>query len=201
MARKPTKSAAKKSAAASSKQPTAKKTKPRGKPRRRRRALRWPDATDRYEQHLCALNQSPHTQRRKLQSLARLWTVLSKAGHTTLDSVSLQDLRQYQLGLFTGAHTPSGRPLDAASVASLTSVYRDFFGFLRREGLLPDDPTQELEQPKVPQKLVGDVLSMEEVKALIAARDVETPLGQRDRVVVELSPYDLSRGRIVYRYK
>jgi translation initiation factor IF-1 len=24
---------------------------------------------------------------------------------------------------------------------------------------------------------------------------------QEDRVIVELSPYDLSRGRIVYRYK
>jgi integrase/recombinase XerD len=66
----------------------------------------------------------------------------------------------------------------------LVSSIRRFFQFALREGLRRDDPAADLESPKLPRSLPKS-LSEAEVEALLAAPDVETAHGLRDRAMLE----------------
>jgi integrase/recombinase XerD len=66
----------------------------------------------------------------------------------------------------------------------LVSSLKRFFQFAMREGLRGDDPSADLESPKVPRSLPKS-LSEAEVEALLDAPDVETAQGLRDRAMLE----------------
>jgi len=65
------------------------------------------------------------------------------------------------------------------------SALRRFCAWLRLQGLLSEDPLAALEPPRMPQRLPG-VLAESEVDALLSAPDVDTPLGLRDRAILEV---------------
>jgi integrase/recombinase XerD len=74
---------------------------------------------------------------------------------------------------------------DVASIARELSAVRAFHRFLVREEQATDDPTAVVETPKIWKK-IPDVLSADEVMRIIAAPDVSTPKGLRDRAIFEL---------------
>lgn len=75
--------------------------------------------------------------------------------------------------------------LDARSVARHLVAVRNLFRFALTEGLIKDDPTQNVESPKV-WKTLPKYLSLEEVERLLAQPDSNTVLGLRDHAMVEL---------------
>lgn len=77
------------------------------------------------------------------------------------------------------------RGLGGRSLARHLSALRGFFAFLREEGELHEDPARFLENPKLPKHL-PEVLSQKEMEALLAAPDLRTKLGFRDRTIMEL---------------
>ncbi len=70
------------------------------------------------------------------------------------------------------------------TTSRLVSALRRFFQFALREGLRADDPTSDLESPKLPRSLPKS-LSEEDVERLLAAPDVSTAQGLRDRAMLE----------------
>jgi integrase/recombinase XerD len=74
---------------------------------------------------------------------------------------------------------------DARSNARLLSSLRAFFGQLLQRGQIAADPTALLQAPRIRRKLPRS-LSESEIDALLAAPDVETPVGLRDRAMLEL---------------
>jgi len=62
---------------------------------------------------------------------------------------------------------------------------RMLFRFLHAHGLVPADVSERLEAPKL-WKLLPDVLAEEDVERLLAAPDVTTGLGRRDKAMLEL---------------
>ena len=75
--------------------------------------------------------------------------------------------------------------LEASSVARNLTAVRMFHRFLLGEGLARRDPTEHLKPPKLGRKLPS-VLNIYEVERLMLAPDVETPLGLRDRALIEM---------------
>jgi len=73
----------------------------------------------------------------------------------------------------------------ARSSARLLSSCRRFYQYLQRENLRQDDPTALVQAPKLGRKLPA-TLTEADVELLLAAPDVTTPLGIRDRAMVEL---------------
>ena len=71
------------------------------------------------------------------------------------------------------------------SNARLLSALRAFFGWQVRRGGRDDDPTALLDPPRLPRSL-PKALAESQVEALLAAPDVDTPLGLRDRAMLEL---------------
>lgn len=60
-----------------------------------------------------------------------------------------------------------------------------YFKFLKREGILKVNPTQHIATPKLWQ-LIPEVLSIEEIEALLDQPDLETLEGTRDRAILEV---------------
>ena len=71
------------------------------------------------------------------------------------------------------------------STARQLSSFRRFFRYIMREGLRDNDPTTDIERPRIGRSL-PQTLSEEEVDALLNAPNTDEPLGHRDRAMLEL---------------
>lgn len=118
--------------------------------------------------------QTQASYRRDLQGLAR-WRNGVGGGLAEVDRAALFDYLAWRT---RDGYSPR-------SNARLLSSLRAFFAHRLRRGDRKDDPTALLEPPKLPRSL-PKALAEREIEALLAAPDVETPLGLRDRAMLEL---------------
>ncbi len=72
----------------------------------------------------------------------------------------------------------------ATSIARRLSSLRRFYALQLQQGTLSADPTARVRSPKLPRRLPKNV-SEKEVEALLAAPDVDSTLGLRDRAMLE----------------
>jgi len=70
------------------------------------------------------------------------------------------------------------------TAARYTASLRRFYRFLARDSLIGADPTLYLDTPKLPRPL-PKVLSEADVESLLAAPDIDTVAGLRDRAMIE----------------
>ena len=76
------------------------------------------------------------------------------------------------------------RQASSSSARKLAAV-RTFARYLRREGLLEADPGALVSAPRIERRIPAH-MAVDEVAALLAAPDPATPLGLRDRAILEL---------------
>jgi integrase/recombinase XerD len=95
----------------------------------------------------------------------------------------LLELKQAEIAEFIASLRARG--LAARSQARHVHSLRGFYRFAVREGLLAADPMENLRPPKAFRALPR-YLTPAQVEALLAAPDPETPLGLRDRAVLEV---------------
>lgn len=108
--------------------------------------------------------------------LGRLADWLAEHGHETL-----LDAQYQTLTLFV-AHL--ARRTKASSQARYLSTLRRFYRWQVGRGRLIADPTLKLVNPGLPSRL-PKVMSEKQVEALLDAPDLDTPLGLRDRAMLE----------------
>jgi len=97
---------------------------------------------------------------------------------------ALLDTREQDLSAYFAFRYTQAR-LRASSQARLHSSLKRFFRFALRENKLAADPTLKLDTPKKPQRFPKS-LTETDVEALLAAPDANTPLGLRDRAMLEM---------------
>jgi len=112
--------------------------------------------------------------RRDLEGLAR-WRGGRGGGLAAADRGALFDYLAWR----------TGQGYSPRSNARLLSALRAFFGWRLRRGERDDDPAALLQPPKLPRSL-PKALAESQIEALLAAPDVDTPLGLRDRAMLEL---------------
>ena len=108
--------------------------------------------------------------------LGRLAGWLSEHGQEPL-----LDVRETTLTAFIAQLSRQAR---ASSQARYLSTLRRFYRWQLGRGRLLADPTLKLANPSLPSRL-PKVMSEKQVEALLDAPDLETPLGQRDRAMLE----------------
>ena len=119
---------------------------------------------------------SENTVEAYLTDLDKLLAYLTLEGIDITD-VTLQDLENFSAGLHDiGIHP--------RSQARILSGIRSFFRFLTLDDYIRQDPSELLESPQIGRHL-PDVLTVEEIDALIGAIDQTTPEGQRNRAILE----------------
>jgi integrase/recombinase XerD len=74
--------------------------------------------------------------------------------------------------------------LSPRSQARIISGIKQFFNYLLLEEEIKDNPSELLEQPKIGRKL-PDVLTVEEIDAMIASIDLSKTEGERNRAIIE----------------
>jgi integrase/recombinase XerD len=102
---------------------------------------------------------------------------------SSLAACGREDLFRY-LGERGGKGGASGKGFKARSNARLLSVLRHFYRAMVRDGRLDTDPTLLLDAPKLPRSL-PKALAESEIESLLHA-PADTPLGMRDRAMLEL---------------
>lgn len=109
--------------------------------------------------------------------LDKLLTHLFKSDIDVFD-VTLEDLH----GFVAGLHDVNNvRP---RSQARIISGIRSFYRFLIMDDYIKADPTELLESPQIGMKL-PDVLSVQEIDAIISGIDLSKKEGQRNRAILE----------------
>jgi integrase/recombinase XerD len=98
------------------------------------------------------------------------------------EDLDLSGLDRAAIRTYLGCRRDQG--LSPRSAARALSTLRGFFRFLVREGVLAADPSENVSSPTLWRTMPG-ALSAEEVEQLLAAPDVNTTLGLRDRAMIE----------------
>lgn len=75
--------------------------------------------------------------------------------------------------------------LSSASQARLISALKTFYKYLLLENIVQNDPTALLEGPRL-QRAIPSVLGYEDIQAMLATIDLSTPLGLRNRAILEV---------------
>ncbi|MDH5332168.1 MAG: site-specific tyrosine recombinase XerD [Aquincola sp.] len=101
----------------------------------------------------------------------------ARGGTTSVESSRESDLLAYIAARHAGSR--------ATSANRRLTVFKRFFRWALREKLADADPTLRLRNARQPLR-VPKTLSEAQVEALLAAPDVERPLGLRDRAMLEL---------------
>ncbi|MEQ6291473.1 site-specific tyrosine recombinase XerD [Vogesella sp. GCM10023246] len=120
-------------------------------------------------------NLSANTLAAYRRDLQRLEQALQPYGHN-LDTADTPALEQVMLQLID-----TDKP---ATRARRLSAARRFYHYLCQQKLRDDDPTVHLQAPRLGLRLPG-ALSEGHVEALLAAPDIDTTLGLRDRALIE----------------
>jgi len=104
--------------------------------------------------------------------------VFAKKRKLALESVTRDHLVDFLATLYR-------QKLESRSVARNLVTLRNFFRYAQVEELLACDPSANLESPKVRRKLPG-YLKLADVERLMTQPDQKTPLGLRDRAMLEV---------------
>jgi len=75
--------------------------------------------------------------------------------------------------------------LNTKSIVRDLVAIRTFFRFLIQEGILESNPAEELESPKVATTL-PEILTLKEIEQILEQPNLQTPLGIRDRAMLEM---------------
>ena len=137
-----------------------------------------PVLVDRFLGHLSIERRvSPNTVRAYSADLARY---LEWAERANIDPIRLthRQMRGYLAELDRAGYA-------RRTITRRLSAVRSFFAYLLAEGLAPSDPSSVLASPKVAARL-PKIVPTEAITAILESPDPATPVGLRDRAVLEL---------------
>jgi integrase/recombinase XerD len=102
----------------------------------------------------------------------------TKRRKLTLEAVTRDELVDFLAGLYR-------LKLESRTVARQLATLRNFFRFAQVQELIPEDPSINLDSPKIRRHLPG-YLRLEEVEKLLEQPDAKTPTGLRDKAMLEV---------------
>jgi integrase/recombinase XerC len=133
---------------------------------------------DRFLSYMEAQNSSPYTIKNYGNDIGQFLDYCRERGVSALGQIDRSLLRSYLAELDDVGYVK-------ASISRRVAELRSFGNYLVREKVLERNPFRAISAPRVPQRL-PTYLTVAEVEALVAAPDTTTPLGLRDRAIIEV---------------
>jgi integrase/recombinase XerD len=135
------------------------------------------------------------------QTLTRFIRWCHERTVTRPGEVTRELLERYQRHLFF-YRKRDGQRLGISSQSHALTALRRWFTWLSRERLIAQNPAAELQLPRAERRLPRHALSEDNVEAVLAQPDLATPLGLRDRAMLEtLYSSGLRRGELLALYR
>ncbi|RLC66051.1 MAG: recombinase XerC [Chloroflexi bacterium] len=133
---------------------------------------------ERFLTHLEAGDASPYTIKNYGNDIGQFLNYCRSQGVSALEQVDRPLLRCYLAELDEVGYAK-------ASIARRVAELRSFGDFLLREGEVERNPFRLVSAPRIPKRL-PQYLTVAEVEALLAVPDTSTPLGLRNRAIIEM---------------
>jgi integrase/recombinase XerD len=127
---------------------------------------------------------SPYTGGLRARAIDSFIRWADERGITRPQDVTRPILQRYQRFLYHYRKS-DGAPLAYSTQATLLNPLRAFFKWLTVENHILYNPAADLEVPRVPRQLPKVLLSVADVEHVLAQPDVETPMGLRNRAMLE----------------
>lgn len=131
-----------------------------------------------------ALNYSAETIRTRDVCLKRFIAWCEQRGLTQPQDVTASVLTRYRLHLFHYRKS-NGDPLSASTQHSQLAPIKAFFKWLNAENHILCDPAANFALPRTPKHLPKDILSIDEIEAMLQHTQVYGDKGIRDRAIIE----------------
>jgi integrase/recombinase XerD len=141
-----------------------------------------------------AIGRSAYTIRGARFILLRVSRHLLEKEVQTIEELDAQVLEDYQQDL-AFSFTARGNPLSIRTQVKILGTLKCFTRYLKDRDYLVSDPGERIKLPKEPMNLPRSILNPKEVSTLMAACDMRTITGYRDRVVLEIL-YDTAVRRL-----
>lgn len=142
-------------------------------------------ALARYMEHLGVRGYRPQGMQTAARYIGDFIDWASERGVSHPAQVSRAVLERYERWLYH-YRKRDGAPLSIASRRCKLVPLRGYFKWLTREGVIPANPAADLELPRKLKRLPRAVLTVAEVERVMACVDLGTPVGLRDRAMLEL---------------
>src|SRR5690349_18570763 len=111
--------------------------------------------------------------------------IASETDIEALAGVTIDTLAAYQTALLS-MEKKDGAPLSVGTQSARVTALESFFRWLAEEGKLLNDPAAVLRKPKVRRRLPQPLLTPKEAIRLLESVPTSTPLGVRDRAILEV---------------
>lgn len=108
----------------------------------------------------------------------------AERGLTRPQEITKPILERYQRHLFL-YRKPNGEPLSTRSQHVRTTPIKALFKWLARGNHILYNPASELDLPRMEKRLPRHVLNVREAETVLAMPDLATPIGIRDRAILE----------------
>ena len=121
---------------------------------------------------------SQYTMRNYIHDLKHFLSFLNTENVATLDEVDRHLLRRYIASL-------QDEGFEKSSISRKLSAVRSFYNYLEQRNLIYANPLLTVSAPKL-EKRLPTFLTTDEITRIISMPDAATPIGQRDRAMLEL---------------
>lgn len=149
----------------------------------------WRDDLERYLKHLESRHWTPSSVKGARKILGGFFHFVWRTGGQDLSGpadVTPEMVESYQRFLASEKSPATGKPYSVKTQQTYLRGIRAFYNWLEARGEVLVGPASEIEVPQQRGSRVGRILSEKEAKRLIEAPNVSTPLGVRDRAILEL---------------
>jgi len=130
-------------------------------------------------------NFSPRTLQGNDYDLQLIARFMVARGIEAVETVTLTALRDFHEWLYREP-TKRGTTRGVRNQYQFTTLLKTFFGWLHVQGILPHNPATALEYARLPQELPRQVLTPGEACRVLERIDTTTPVGYRDRTIMEV---------------
>ena len=151
-----------------------------------------PDLLRHYRKWIILQGFAPNSPKDHCDKLNRFFAYAAERGAVDEErrlDLSLCDtelLADYQSHLFEVVSEKTGKRLSTASQINLLSYLQSFFRFLRKTKRIATDPSEVIKLPRHSKPLPAATFTPEEVRRLLALPNLHTPVGFRDRCILEV---------------
>ncbi len=134
-----------------------------------------------FQQYMKGLNYSPRTITEYGCQLNFFFKYLQTKGILNLNQITKEVILNYQMSLFS-----QERPLSLQTQLSRLFSMKSLFKYLMRTNQILYDPSYGLTLPKRSKRLPKTILTKKEVFRLLDKPNADTPLGLRDKAMLEV---------------